>query len=62
MNDKERIIEYFINDDEFPATVTKIEPLSENNGHLYLVTYIDEDGEYETEVGVVDYLVFILPE
>ena len=55
------ITEYFENDD-LPATITMIEPLSELGEHYYKVKGKDEDGEFETSVFVIDSSVQILPE
>ena len=61
MNEKNIITEYFENDD-LPATITMIEPLSELGEHYYKVKGKDEDGEFETSVFVIDSSVQILPE
>lgn len=61
MDEKNIITEYFENDDS-PATVTMIEPLSELGEHYYKVKGKDEDGEFETSVFVIDSSVQILPE
>lgn len=61
MDEKNIIIEYFENDD-LPATITMIEPLSELGEHYYKVKGKDEDGEFETSVFVIDSSVQILPE
>lgn len=61
MDEKNIIIKYFENDDS-PATITMIEPLSELGEHYYKVKGKDEDGEFETSVFVVDSSVQILPE
>ena len=62
MDEKKIITEYFENDDDSPATITKIEPLLELGEHYYKVKGTDEDGEFETSVFVVDNSVQILPE
>ncbi len=61
MEEKNIITEYFENDD-LPATITMIEPLSELGEHYYKVKGKDEDGEFETSVFVIDSSVQILPE
>ena len=61
MDEKNIISEYFENDD-LPATITMIEPLSELGEHYYKVKGKDEDGEFETSVFVIDSSVQILPE
>ncbi len=61
MDEKNIIIKYFENDDS-PATITMIEPLSELGEHYYKVKGKDEDGEFETSVFVIDSSVQILPE
>lgn len=61
MNEKNIITEYFENDDS-PAVITMIEPLSELGEHYYKVKGKDEDGEFETSVFVIDSSVQILPE
>ncbi len=61
MDEKKIITEYFENDDS-PATVTKIEPLKHLGDHYYKVIGEDEDGKFETDVFVVDETVQILPE
>lgn len=61
MDEKNIITEYFENDD-LPATITMIEPLSELGEHYYKVKGRDEDGEFETSVFVIDSSVQILPE
>ena len=61
MDEKNIITEYFENDD-LPATITMIEPLSELGEHYYKVKWKDEDGEFETSVFVIDSSVQILPE
>lgn len=61
MDEKNIITEYFENDD-LPATITMIEPLSELGEHYYKVRGKDEDGEFETSVFVIDSSVQILPE
>ncbi len=61
MDEKNIIIKYFENDDS-PATITMIEPLSELGVHYYKVKGKDEDGEFETSVFVIDSSVQILPE
>lgn len=61
MDEKNIITKYFENDDS-PATITMIEPLSELGEHYYKVKGKDEDGEFETSVFVVDSSVQILPE
>lgn len=61
MDEKNIITEYFENDD-LPATITMIEPLSELGEHYYKVKGKDEDGEFETSVFVIDSSVQILPE
>lgn len=61
MDEKNIIIKYFENDDS-PATITMIEPLSELDEHYYKVKGKDEDGEFETSVFVIDSSVQILPE
>ncbi|HAB88582.1 MAG TPA: hypothetical protein DCE60_06150 [Coprococcus sp.] len=61
MDEKNIITEYFENDDS-PATITMIEPLSELGEHYYKVKGKDEDGEFETSVFVIDSSVQILPE
>lgn len=61
MDEKIIITEYFENDDS-PATITMIEPLSELGEHYYKVKGKDEDGEFETSVFVIDSSVQILPE
>lgn len=61
MDEKNIITEYFENDD-LPATITMIEPLSELGKHYYKVKGKDEDGEFETSVFVIDSSVQILPE
>ena len=61
MDEKNIITEYFEND-ELPATITMIEPLSELGEHYYKVKGKDEDGEFETSVFVIDSSVQILPE
>lgn len=61
MDEKNIITEYFKNDD-LPATITMIEPLSELGEHYYKVKGKDEDGEFETSVFVIDSSVQILPE
>ena len=61
MDEKNIIINYFENDDS-PATITMIEPLSELGVHYYKVKGKDEDGEFETSVFVIDSSVQILPE
>lgn len=61
MDEKNIITEYFGNDD-LPATITMIEPLSELGEHYYKVKGKDEDGEFETSVFVIDSSVQILPE
>ena len=61
MDEKKIITEYFENDDP-PATITKIEPLPQLGEHYYKVKGKDEDGEFETSVFVVDSSVQILPE
>lgn len=61
MDEKNIITEYFENDDP-PATITMIEPLSELGEHYYKVKGKDEDGEFETSVFVIDSSVQILPE
>lgn len=61
MDEKNIITEYFKNDDS-PATITMIEPLSELGEHYYKVKGKDEDGEFETSVFVIDSSVQILPE
>ena len=61
MDEKNIITEYFENDD-LPATITMIKPLSELGEHYYKVKGKDEDGEFETSVFVIDSSVQILPE
>ena len=61
MDQKNIITKYFENDDS-PATITMIEPLSELGEHYYKVKGKDEDGEFETSVFVIDSSVQILPE
>ena len=61
MDEKNIITEYFENDD-LPATITMIEPLSELGEHYYKVKGKDVDGEFETSVFVIDSSVQILPE
>lgn len=61
MDEKNIIIKYFENDDS-PATIAMIEPLSELGEHYYKVKGKDEDGEFETSVFVIDSSVQILPE
>ena len=61
MDEKNIITEYFENDD-LPATITMIEPLSELGEHYYKVKGKDEDGEFESSVFVIDSSVQILPE
>lgn len=61
MDEKNIIIKYFENDDS-PATITMIEPLSELGEHYYKVKGKDEDDEFETSVFVIDSSVQILPE
>ena len=61
MDEKNIIIKYFENDDS-PATITMIEPLSELGELYYKVRGKDEDGEFETSVFVIDSSVQILPE
>lgn len=61
MDEKNIITKYFENDDS-PATITMIEPLSELGEHYYKVKGNDEDGEFETSVFVIDSSVQILPE
>ena len=61
MDEKNIITEYFENDD-LPATITMIEPLSELGEHYYKVKGKDEDGEFETSVFVIDSSVQILNE
>lgn len=61
IDEKNIITEYFENDDS-PATITMIEPLSELGEHYYKVKGKDEDGEFETSVFVIDSSVQILPE
>ena len=61
MDEKNIITEYFENDD-LPATITMIEPLSELGEHYYKVKGKDENGEFETSVFVIDSSVQILPE
>lgn len=61
MDEKNIITEYFENDD-LPANITMIEPLSELGEHYYKVKGKDEDGEFETSVFVIDSSVQILPE
>lgn len=61
MDEKNIITEYFENDD-LPATITMIEPLSELGELYYKVRGKDEDGEFETSVFVIDSSVQILPE
>ena len=61
MDEKNIIIKYFENDDS-PATITMIEPLSELGELYYKVKGKDEDGEFETSVFVIDSSVQILPE
>ncbi len=61
MDEKNIITKYFENDDS-PATITMIEPLSELGEHYYKVKGKDEDGEFETSVFVIDSSVQILPE
>jgi hypothetical protein len=61
MDEKKLITEYFENDDS-PATITKIEPLPELGEHYYKVNGKDENGEFKTNVFVIDASVQILPE
>lgn len=61
MDEKKIIIEYFENDDS-PATITKVEQLPELGEHYYRVSGKDENGEFETSVFVIDSSVQILPE
>jgi hypothetical protein len=63
MDERKIITEYFANDDDSPATVTNIEPLSELGEHYFKVKGKDENGEFVTSVFVDDdETVQILPE
>lgn len=61
MDEKCIITEYFENDD-LPASITKIEQLPELGKHYYKVKGKDESGEFETSLCVIDSSVQILPE
>ena len=63
MNEKNIITEYFANDEDAPATVTSIEPLTELGEHYFKVNGADGNGEFETTVFIDDVLsVQVLPE
>lgn len=62
-DEKNIITEYFANDEEAPATVTSIEPLTELGEHYFKVNGADGNGEFETTVFIDDVLsVQVLPE
>lgn len=62
-DEKNIIIDYFVNDDDSPATVTSIEPLTELGEHYFKVNGTDGNGEFETTVFIDDALsVQVLPE
>jgi hypothetical protein len=63
MDEKKIITEYFENDDDSPATITDIEPLTELGEHYFKVKGKDDNGEFETRVYIDDdTTVQILPE
>lgn len=63
MDEKNIITEYFANDEDAPATVTSIEPLTELGEHYFKVKGKDENGKFETNVFIdSEGRVLILPE
>ena len=63
MDEKNIITKYFANDEDAPATVTGIEPLTELGEHYFKVKCKDDNGEFETSVFIdSEGMVLILPE